>query len=71
MKIHINPDLLDFEDTTPLLLPFLKTIPVEAMCAVVVNKTSCKDRNHPILRGVIVPHQEFFFLAKIMIFLDF
>ena len=30
------------------------------MCAVVVSKTSCKDRNHPILRGVITPHQEFF-----------
>jgi hypothetical protein len=25
------------------------------MCAVVVSKTSCKDRNHPILRGVITP----------------
>jgi hypothetical protein len=33
-----------------------------AMCAVVVSKTSCKDRNHPILRGVIAPYQEFFFL---------
>jgi hypothetical protein len=42
----------------------------EGMCAVVVSKTSCKDRNHPILRGVIVPHY-FFFFAKIMIFLDF
>jgi hypothetical protein len=41
-----------------------------AMCAVVVSKTSCKDRNHRILRGVIAPHQVFFF-AKIMIFLDF
>ena len=42
-----------------------------AMCAVVVSKTSCNDRNHPILRGVIAPHQDFFFFAKIMIFLDF
>ena len=32
-----------------------------AMCAVVVSKTSCKDRNHRILRGVIAPHQDFFF----------
>ena len=31
------------------------------MCAVVVSKTSCKDRNHRILRGVITPHQDFFF----------
>ena len=45
---------------------------VGAMCAVVVSKTSCKDRNHRILRGVIAPHQDFFFVcAKIMIFLDF
>jgi hypothetical protein len=42
-----------------------------AMCAVVVSKTSCKDRNHRILRGVIAPHQDFFFFAKIMILLDF
>jgi hypothetical protein len=45
-----------------------------AMSAVVVSKTSCKDRDHPILRGVIAPHQEFFFIfyvTKIMIFLDF
>jgi hypothetical protein len=35
-----------------------------AMCAVVVSKTSCNDRNHPILRGVIAPHQDFFFLQK-------
>ncbi len=41
-----------------------------AMRAVVVSKTSCKDRNHPILRGFIAPHR-FFFFAKIMIFLDF
>jgi hypothetical protein len=34
-----------------------------AMCAVVVSKTSCNDRNHPILRGVIAPHH-FFFFAK-------
>ncbi len=34
-----------------------------AMCTVVVSKTSCKDRNHPILRGVIVPHH-FFFVQK-------
>ncbi len=33
----------------------------EAMCAVVVSKTSCKDRNHRILPGVIAPHQVFFF----------
>ncbi len=31
----------------------------QAMCTVVVRKTSCKDRNHPILRGVITPHQDF------------
>ena len=37
---------------------------VGAMCAVVVSKTSCKDRNHRILRGVIAPHQEFFFFCK-------
>ncbi len=43
----------------------------KAMCAVVVSQTSCNDRNHPILRGVIVPHQDFFFFAKIMILLDF
>ena len=43
----------------------------QAMCAVVVSKTSCKDRNHRILRGVITPHQDFFFFAKIMNFLDF
>ena len=30
-----------------------------AMCAVVVRKTSCKDRNHRILLGVITPHQDF------------
>jgi hypothetical protein len=31
----------------------------------VVRKTSCKDRNHRILRGVIAPHQDFFiFLQK-------
>jgi hypothetical protein len=44
-----------------------------AMCAVVVSKTSCKDRNHRILLGVIAPHQDFFFFffAKIMNFLDF
>ncbi len=35
-----------------------------AMCAVVVSKTSCKDRNHRILRGVIAPHQDYFFLQK-------
>jgi hypothetical protein len=35
-----------------------------AMCAVVVSKTSCKDRNHRILRGVIAPHQDFFFFCK-------
>jgi hypothetical protein len=35
-----------------------------AMCAVVVSQTSCKDRNHPILRGVIAPHQDFFFFCK-------
>jgi hypothetical protein len=43
-----------------------------AMCAVVVSQTSCNDRNHPILRGVIAPHQDFFFFfAKITILLDF
>jgi hypothetical protein len=31
------------------------------MCAVVVSKTSCKDRNHRILLGVIAPHKDFFF----------
>jgi hypothetical protein len=37
----------------------------QAMCAVVVSKTSCNDRNHPMLRGVIAPHQDFFlFLQK-------
>jgi len=41
------------------------------MCAVVVSQTSFNDRNHPILRGVITPHQDFFFKTKIMIFLDF
>ena len=41
-----------------------KTRRVTAMCAVVVSKTSCKDRNHRILRGVIAPHQDFFFLQK-------
>ncbi len=35
-----------------------------AMCAVVVSQTSCKDRNHPILRGVIGPHQDFFFFKN-------
>ena len=35
-----------------------------AMCAVVVSKTSCKDRNHRILRGVIAPHQDFFCVQK-------
>jgi hypothetical protein len=44
---------------------------MQTMCTVVVGQTSCNDRNHPILRGVITPHQEFFFFAKIMIFLDF
>ena len=34
------------------------------MCAVVVSKTSCNDRNHPILRGVIAPHQDFFFFKN-------
>jgi hypothetical protein len=34
------------------------------MCAVVVSKTSCNDRNHPILRGVIAPHQFFFFFKN-------
>jgi hypothetical protein len=29
------------------------------MCSVVVSQTSCNDRNHPILRGVIAPHQVF------------
>jgi hypothetical protein len=29
--------------------------------SVVVIQTSCKDRNHPILREVIAPHQDFFF----------
>ena len=32
------------------------------MCVVVVNQTSSKDRNHPILRGVIAQQQ--FFLKK-------
>jgi hypothetical protein len=36
----------------------------ETMCAVVVNKTSCKDRNHRILLGVITPHQDFFFFLR-------
>jgi hypothetical protein len=36
-----------------------------------VMKQSPEDRNHPILRGVIAPHQEFLFFVKIMIFLDF
>ena len=34
------------------------------MCAVVVSKTSCKDRNHRILLGVIAPHQDFFFFCE-------
>jgi hypothetical protein len=33
-----------------------------AMCAVVVSKTSCKDRNHPILRGS--SHHTIFFFCK-------
>ena len=48
----------------------LKIQRVWTMCAVVVSKTSCKDRNHRILRH----HRttpSFFFFAKIMIFLDF
>jgi hypothetical protein len=45
------------------------TILLLTMCAVVVRKTSWKDRNHPILRGVIAQHQEIFFFTKIMIFL--
>jgi hypothetical protein len=32
------------------------------MCAVVVSKTSFKDRNHRILRGVI--HTKIFFFCK-------
>ncbi len=40
------------------------------MCVVLVSKTSCKDRNHPVLRRVIAPQQEFFF-EKIMFFLNF
>jgi hypothetical protein len=36
----------------------------QAMCAVVVSKTSCNDRNHRILRGVIAPHQDFFFFLQ-------
>ena len=28
---------------------------LEAMCTVVVSKTSCNDRNHLIVRGVIEP----------------
>ncbi len=43
----------------------------QAMCAVVVSQTSCNDRNHPILRGVIATYQDFFFFAKITILLDF
>jgi hypothetical protein len=42
---------------------------VRSMCVVVVSKTSCKDINQPILRGVITPHH--FFFSKIMIFLHF
>jgi hypothetical protein len=34
------------------------------ICAVVVSKTSCKDGNHHILRGVIAPPQEFFFFNE-------
>ena len=37
---------------------------LQATCVVVVSKTSCKDRNHRILRGVIAPHQDFFFLQN-------
>ena len=37
---------------------------VWAMCAVVVGQTSCNDRNHPILRGVIAPHKDFFFFLQ-------
>jgi hypothetical protein len=42
-----------------------------AMCTVVVSKQSYKHGNHPILGGVNSPQQDFFFLRKIMIFLDF
>jgi len=37
---------------------------IEVMVTVVVSQTSFKYRNHPILRGVIVPHQDFFFSQK-------
>ncbi len=36
----------------------------EAMYTVVVSKQSCKHGNHPILRGVNAPHQEFLFFTK-------
>ena len=67
-------DAADVEETvTQVLTHFVQggAQYCKAMCAVVVSQTSCKDRNHPILRGVIAPHQDFFFFAKIMIFLDF
>jgi hypothetical protein len=57
-------------DGTDCLPPPRTLILDLAMCAVVVSKTSWKDRNHRILRGVIAP-QRFFFFEKIMNFLDF
>ena len=61
-----QPKRLDFDNTinlSSLIVSLDNGIPV-GMCAVVVSKTSCKDRNHRILRGVIAPHQDFFFLQK-------
>ncbi len=52
------------EDGEKVVAPRSTTDSTEAMCAVVVSKTSCNDRNHPILRGVITPHRDFFFLQK-------
>ncbi len=42
----------------------LNCIQSETMCTVVVSKTSCKHRNHPILRKVVAPHQDFFFFKN-------
>ena len=45
-------------------------LPLEAMCTVMVSKQSCKQGNHPILRGDhrTIPKKKF---TKIMIFLGF
>ncbi len=42
--------------------------PFETMYTVVVVKESCKHGDHSILRGVITPHEGFFFITKITIF---